>query len=333
MPQKDLHTYFTELAAKYLSGNASDMEVRELEDWVSEAPENKQTFMRLKKAWMLSGLQKANSQPDVNALWEQTQQQLFSEAKTVQLQPQYNRRRWLRIAAAVAFLAVAATAIWLQPWSDPGLMATTDTPETFELEDGSQVILNRESSINYEFDADEGVRRVALSGDAFFDVARDEARPFVIQGRMVEIEVLGTSFYVDAREEAASVQVFVESGRVAVRQGAQETILEAGEMAAFTIASQQLQKEIITDSNYLTLKSKTLTFDDTPLEKVVEDLNRYYHAQLSIASPSLRTCSLSSTFTDKSLEAVLKILETSFNLEVERSGDRIILSGECPERD
>jgi hypothetical protein len=55
---------------------------------------------------MLSGLQKANSQPDINALWEQTQQQLFSEAKTVQLQPQYNRRRWLRIAAAVAFLAV-----------------------------------------------------------------------------------------------------------------------------------------------------------------------------------------------------------------------------------
>jgi GrpB-like predicted nucleotidyltransferase (UPF0157 family) len=50
MPQKDLHTYFTELAAKYLSGNASDMEVRELEDWVSEAPENKQTFMRLKKS-------------------------------------------------------------------------------------------------------------------------------------------------------------------------------------------------------------------------------------------------------------------------------------------
>jgi transmembrane sensor len=71
------------------------------------------------------------------------------------------------------------------------------------------VILNRESSINYEFDADEGVRRVALSGDAFFDVARDEARPFVIQGRMVEIEVLGTSFYVDAREEASSVQVFL----------------------------------------------------------------------------------------------------------------------------
>ncbi len=328
MAQKDLHTYYADLASKYLSGNADDAEVRELEEWVSADPENKRTFMALKKAWMLAGLNRPAAPPDTEKKWKETAAQLFGPAKVVALP----RRRWMAVAAAVALLAVVGAVLLLQVWAGPDLFVeTSNTPKEVELQDGSQVILNRASTLAYVYDKKAAVRRAQLTGDAFFDVARDEKAPFVILTRMLEIEVLGTSFYVDARAEQPEVQVIVESGQVAVRHRDQETILEAGEIAVFQLGNRQLEKRTGTDDNYLALKTDTLTFDNAPLNEVVFDINRYYRADIRIGSEELKNCRLSATFTNKSLEAVLKILASSFNLSVAREEGAIVLTGSCAE--
>lgn len=334
MPQKDLQDYYLDLASKYLSGNASDGEVKELEDWVSADPENRQAFLLLKKAWMLSGIDRQQSTPDTGQRWRDTARQLFGDDRIVEMKPRTSRRRWMSIAATIALLAVVATVIFLQPWGGrPMLAKATDESKTIELRDGSQVVLNRASTLAYSFDQETATRRVELSGDAFFDVARDEAKPFVVQSGAVQVEVLGTSFYVDAREGQPQVQVIVESGRVAVRQGEQEAILEAGEMAVFQIASQQLAKQAAPDQNFRALKTDTLQFDNTRLEEVVFALNRYYHAEITIGTDELKDCRLNSTFSNKSLEAVLLILQNSFDLQVTRNGDGIVLTGTCVQKE
>lgn len=329
MPEQERHTYFLELASKYLSGNASEVEIQELERWVSEATEHRQTFMALKKAWLLTGTQAETSMVDVENWWSKTSAQLFPEAKKIQLKPRTNSRKWLGIAASLAVLLLAAIALYLRPWQQPTLLATNENPQTIQLPDGSQVILNRASTLSVAVDQNKGPRRVRLDGDAFFEVEPDANRPFIVQTNELEIEVLGTSFYVDAREDVAQVQVIVESGRVAVRHQQEERILKAREMAVFEISSNQLDTLIPADDNFRALKTNTLTFDAAKLPEVIFELNRYYRADIRIASEALNDCEFSSTFTDKSLETVLKVLEFSFDLTVTREGSAIFLTGTC----
>ncbi len=328
MAKDNLHSKYEQLATRYLSGNASDAEVKELEEWVSADPENKRSFMAFKKAWILAGAQQSESAADTEKRWEETSARLFGEGKVASLRPRAFPRRWLAIAATVALLAVVGIALFLRPWAGQEMMVeATDAPQKIELQDGSQVILNRGSSLSYSYDKKTSVRKVELKGDAFFEVARREEEPFIVQTPLLEVEVLGTSFYVDDRAGQVEAQVAVESGRVAVRHGGQEVILEANEMAV--LQGNTLEKQQVSNDNFRALKTDTLTFDNTRLEEVVATLNRHYQADIRIGSEELKDCPLTATFSNRSLEAVLLILESTFELEVRREGNRTVLRGSC----
>ena len=331
MQEQNQYEYYSTLMSKYLSGNATAAETAELEQWVLASPDNKKQFVDFKKAWMLSGMQAAEP-VDVDAQWQQTADQLFGGAKVVQMDSRKGRRRWLRIAAAVVVLAVSAAILYQQFRQPEAYFAQATTSSLpVDLSDGSRVTLNQASSIRFLAESENGEREVELQGDAFFDVARNEELPFVIQAQDVEVEVLGTSFYVDSRAEQAEVQVMVESGRVAVRAAGQEVILSANEQAVFDKEANALRKQANTDEHYLALKSGELVFEETPLETAIFALSRQYNTNLVIESEELKACPITSTFKNKSLRAVLAILEASFGIQSAEDGDRIVLTGECRE--
>jgi len=219
MDTQDPNNNFPELIYKYLSGNTSDAEVQTLEAWVLENPKNKEEFIAFKKAWMLGGMKQSESNLNVNQLWKKTSDQIFEEAKSVKLKPKQNRRLWLRIAAAIALLLVASIWVFQNLGSSSQMLVDTNTEvKEFELPDGSQVTLNQSSSLKFNSAGEDGKRKVDLKGAAFFDVKRDELHPFVINIQGVEIEVLGTSFYVDGRIDEGAVEVIVNSGSVAAKK-------------------------------------------------------------------------------------------------------------------
>lgn len=328
MKQQDIDSQYADLISSYLSGNANSQEVAALEQWVLADPDNRRQFMAAKKAWMLAGM--AQQQPvEVEALWEQTAQQLEMRQKEAAIKPLW-RRSWMRMAAAIVLLAALSFWIFQLIQPDAQLVAeATDAAKTVALPDGSQIILNQSSSIRYASGKEATERKVELEGDAFFEVARDEQHPFVIQTQALEIEVLGTAFYVDARQTQEEIQVIVESGRVAVRAGDVATILTANEKAVFQKNTQQLSKQQNEDSNFLSLKTNTLVFDNTPLTEVVFALNRQYHAQIVIQDDALKNCRLNASYQDKSLPAILTILESSFDLQAKPQGTEILLTGSC----
>ena len=329
MAQTQPHSYFLDLASKYLSANATDTEIKELENWVAADAENRKTFMAFKKAWMLTGALSETSTVDVDALWEKTAGQVFNEAKTVKLKAR-PRRRWLTVAASLVLLLSVGAALFFGPWNNQVLTASTGTiPERIEMEDGSAVILNRSSNLAYEISEKAPVRRIELQGDAFFDVARDTSKPFIVRCRSLEVEVLGTSFYIDAREAQEEIQVVVESGRVAVRHQSTERVLEAGEMAIFSEKTSQIDTLKPADENYKALKTNTLTFESAKLSDVIFEINRFYHSDIILESEALKDCEFSSVFKDKSLDTVIKVLEFTYDLTVTRKGATILLSGDC----
>ena len=328
MQDQDPNINYSELISRYLSGNASDAEVQQLEAWVLESSENKEAFITFKKAWMLSGMRQTNEEIDVDKQWETTAAQLFEKTKVVKMKPQTNRRRWLGIAAAIALLVIASIWIFQDDKGATLMVEAKDEIRSVDLPDGSQVTLNQSSSLRYLADEKEAKRKVELKGDAFFEVERDETKPFVINTAGIEVEVLGTSFYVDARDNQAEIQVIVKSGSVAVRSGATETILTADEKAVFQKATGQLTKQQNKDPNYLSLTTNTLVFEQTRLEEVVFALNRQFQSNITIGNEGLKDCELDATYKDKSLEAILNILDGTFaGIEVKRNGEQIELVG------
>ncbi|MBK8491062.1 MAG: FecR domain-containing protein [Saprospirales bacterium] len=330
MSESNTHIDYFALIPKYLSGNASDSEVKLLEDWVLADSANKAQFNAFKKAWILSAIKKDDQQIDVAQEWQSTSSQLFQEAKTVSLQPKANRGTafFFRIAAAVTVLMVAS--IWLFQYLNRGEsmeLATQNTVEDNRLPDGSQIAMNQYSQLKYAPSTNKKYRRVELSGDAFFEVERDTARPFVITTQNVEIEVLGTAFYVDAREDQTQVQVIVQSGTVSVKAGSQQVILTANEIGIYDKAAGELTKKVNEDVNYMAWKTGFLVFENSTLAQVVFDLNRKFHSKISIARPELKTCEITANFDHQSLEATVKIIEKTLHIQAERNGEEIVFSG------
>ena len=330
MSESNTHIDYFALIPKYLSGNASDSEVKLLEDWVLADSANKAQFNAFKKAWILSSIKMDDPQINVVQEWKSTAAQLFPEAKTVSLQPKANRRTsfLFRIAAAVTVLMVAS--IWLFQYFNGGEsmeLATQNTVAENRLPDGSQIAMNQYSQLKYAPSINKKFRRVELTGDAFFEVERDTARPFVITAENVEIEVLGTAFYVDAREDQSQVQVIVQSGTVSVKAGSQQVILTANEIGIYDKNTGDLTKKVNEDVNYMAWKTGFLVFESSNLERVVFDLNRKFHSKISIAKPELNTCEITATFDHQSLETTVKIIEKTLHIQAERTGEQIVFSG------
>ena len=330
MPEKDLNSKYTDLISRYLSGQTTKAEIEELESWVLATPENKARFKEMKRAWILSGMTEGKIKFDVEQNWHKVSGQIFQPEKVIRLKRNTTKRQWLRIAAAAAVIAICSVGFLLLLNSrNKDSIAAGENPEVMELPDGSTVNLNKSSLLEYAFSPDQPARKVTLDGDAFFEVARNARQPFRIAAGGIEIEVLGTAFYVDSRKDQPQVQVIVESGSVAVKAGREVVNLTKGEMASFLKAEQKLIKEQNTNENYKSFITHNLIFSGTPLEEVAFTLSRHFRANITVGSPNLADCPLSAKYVDKSLEATLNLIEASLNgVEAKRFEDgRIELRG------
>ena len=331
MSEDKNHIDIFDLIPKYLSGEASDSEVKRLEAWVLSSPENKKQFNQFKKAWFLSGIEGNYQNIDVESEWTSTSEKLFSEAKVVPIKSKPVRRVgiFLRIAVAISLLIVASVWVYrsVNGVDYQEVVAQNDVEEN-KLPDGTEIALNQYSSIKYPEKLDDNYRRVELKGDAFFKVQRDTARPFIITTQNIEIEVLGTAFYVDSRDGQPQIQVIVESGSVAMMAGNDKVILAANEIGVYDKNTKELTKSENDDVNYLAWKTDVLVFENTNLERVVFDLNRKFRSQISIANPELNSCPLTATYENQSLEAIVLIIEKTLDITAEVDGDKIVFSGQ-----
>jgi len=328
MKKQELPDSIIELISTYLSGNATDDQVVTLEKWVQNAQENKAAFVEFKKTWLLSNINQSNEQLDLSEEWNNIKAKTTEKLKVVPLRQTSQTRKWLSIAAGVAILIVAG--FWISNFlgdNNPVNFTTTEYAKNESLSDGSNVHLNQSSSL--VFSPDDGGRRTAqLTGDAFFDIARDTVHPFEIIAGDLKITVLGTSFYVDSRLEEKNSQVIVSSGKVSVKAFGNSVILEKGETATFDKSEKSLVKSVNNDNNYLGWRNNTLSFNHSSLEDVVFVLNRHYNAEIKIENQIIKDCKLTAEYKDKSLEAVIRIIEATLGIEASINGKVITLKGE-----
>lgn len=226
-----------------------------------------------------------------------------------------------RYAAAVLILSVFGLSVyyvfnstnWLHTNRQAALyhMVKTQRGEkrTLSLPDGSTIRMNYETQIKFSkpFEGDE--RLVHLIGQAHFDVARDETRPFIIYTEDTKTEVLGTSFDINTKPEEGT-EIIVTSGEVAFSekiQGDNRVMLAVNDRAVF-----RPDKSIVTDkvdaSALTSWKENQLVFDSYTLSEVIDVLEPWYDVQVTVKNTDLMTRDFKLSMENPSLEAVMEAL-------------------------
>ncbi len=312
------------LISKYLAREATAKEIEMLEKWVLQSVENKTKFNQHKNTWHLSH---AKTKVNVNDEWKKLEGALFSKTNIIDINRHKKPFPILKVAAAVLLLVVAGVWFFNSNEVVTQSLVAENTANIFQLNDGTEVTLNRNSKIEYIKGFKGKERKVSLTGDAFFKVKRNEEKPFIIETQHIEVAVLGTSFYVNSHEESTTIEVTVASGTVAVRAKEEEVILTVGEKGIFNKETGVLLEILNNDPNYLSWKTKEMKFDDVPLGQVIGKINEVYHSDIQFENTKLKYCTLTTSFNQQSLQEVLEVIGKTLDIQIEKEGEAILLKG------
>ena len=242
--------------------------------------------------------------------------------------------RWLRAVAACVVLAIVAGLGW-SGWQLGGRQqasyaSTLGQVREVVLADGSRATLSSDSQL--EVRLDRGQRHVALlRGEAFFEVAHDADRPFVVEAAGHRAVAVGTRYAV--RRNADGMRVLVTQGRVRLEGGpgadghaAPVTLLPAGSLATAGRDGVLVRSLPLAEAQrYLGWRDGFLAFDDVPLAQAAGEFNRFNARRLELGDPAVARLRVGGNFRWSNLEGFVGLLEQGFPVRAERHPDRIVL--------
>ncbi len=261
---------------------------------------------------------------------------------------------WRVAASVLLVVAVGLSAWWLQKGEDRALSPfITQDPSLVEmlqevnrtseivkvhLSDGSVVSLGKDSRLEYPREFDAAQRVVSLSGEAFFEIQKNPDRPFLVYANETVTKVLGTSFRVEAYEDAPDVKVKVSTGRVSVfakkdfedePTKAQRTgvVLTPNQQAVFLKEQIQLSKSLVAAPELLTPPSQKPSFDfnNTPLQQVFEILEKAYGVEIVADAYLTRSRSLTVSMEDETLYEKLDVICMTLGLTYQIVDAKVII--------
>ena len=338
-------------AAEWLARQDSEEWTRadqtELDEWLT-ATAHRVAYIRLKQAWNETHRLKAlgaGTKPGVVPPVGEWRVSPFLGAPAA---PEVStasstRKSWrpLAIAASVMLVTGAAVVAW---YSTP-TASTFRTPiggvASVPMSDGSKVTLNTNSQVRLAISETE--RRVELAqGEAFFEVAHDPARPFVVRAGDKDVVAVGTQFSV--RRDGDDLQIVVTEGKVRVHAagagaapwgrvggvgtgGGGALYLKAGTVARASAAGTLVQeKSVGAAEDILSWRSGYVIFQETPLTEAVEEFNRYNTRKLIIQDPALARVKLTGSFRSTNLAGFVRLLEQGFAISARSTDAQIVLT-------
>ena len=257
--------------------------------------------------------------------------------------PRNSGFRVTAIAASLAVLLIAGLFVVFQTdlLSGNGKIAeaegdanliTKSTPTgrmfRMNLDDGSFIHMNAVSSITYPRQFGENKREVEISGEAYFDVERDETRPFNIKVKDYQVQVLGTSFNIQAYEDEEDFSVTVESGKVKVvfdDSGKNSATLKKNQKLIYNPKTRVFKILDVESAQELNWRKGILHFDSTPMNKVEKILERWYGIDLVINSNKIYDKTLTGLHHNENLESVLEAVAYATGTKYVVRGDSVVV--------
>lgn len=273
---------------KYIKGSLDEISHKKVEEWILLSEENKKQIEDLYVVMFVNDRMVAKNTANTNKAYEEFKNKNISNKKVVVL--------WRKIATVAAvtvillFSSTYATLFILDKNTAPTLV-TTNLGERaqIELPDGSKVWLNAFSSVTYKKSILSRKRHVALTGEAYFDVAHKKT-PFIVSNNSSEIEVLGTKFNVRCNEDEDFLQATLMEGSIRFSDTniRSKTILKPSEELVFDKNTHQLKvKKINEPKDILSWINGKLIFENASLEEIAKSLERYYNVDIHFTDESV----------------------------------------------
>lgn len=327
--------------------------------WLHSSEENQTRFKQFELVFERAKEAQKYSRIDLETAWKKL------EKKTVARKPN-GKSRILKIVLQSAAIFVLAYVLGggtyyllsIQNVEEPkeevaqyfSISAPRGSKSKVELPDGSTVWLNSDSELRYPGIFADNQREVFLTGEAYFDIAKNEAAPFFVRANSIEIKVLGTKFNVKSYPEEGTIETTLEEGLINIsRVGSEQNFLlkpkqkavfvkrygkintsgpvidELKEVKPIKRKEQFILAENVETEMYTSWKDQSLIFKSEAFEQLVVKMERWYNVEIIIENERLRTKKLTGSFDKQTIEQALEALKVSFNFKYEINKNQIII--------
>jgi transmembrane sensor len=323
METENTNTDPVAMLPKVFSGEASPEENKLVDQWISADPANREEYDSFARLWNLTARAAGSAEIDLDREWR-----LMESAMDPVRSRSITLAGIFRIAASVLLITSLVLAA-LHLTGTRTEKAPAKVLATVALPDGSVVTLNAGSKIMYKKSFGISNRDLELKGEAYFEVKQNAGLPFVVETGKTSVEVTGTKFNIKAFKQDTMVSVTVTDGAVRFfvkGQPARETTLYAGETGTYDPSANTMNKTGNENPNILSWKTRVMEFYNTPLVVVTEVLMNTYHVPLEI-DPALRQCTITVSFENQELDAILDVLKSTLDLTITKKGKRFAITG------
>ncbi|NDV84094.1 DUF4974 domain-containing protein [Bacteroides sp. 51] len=242
------------------------------------------------------------------------------------------RTRLLRMvsaAAAVVVLCVLGwnTYLYMAP-ADMIIVSTLAETKVVQLPDGTEVTLNRYTSLTYPDRFKDRNRQVSLTGEAYFAVTKDKNHPFIVQTGAVDVRVLGTEFNVEAYPRDEQIRTTLFEGSVAIdTPGDNSLVLVPGELAVYNKASKLLSKSAAPKTNdEIAWRDGALIFSHISLKEISRQLSNAFNVEIVIEDQQLEEHRLTGRFIHgETLDTILSLLQDAGKFEIKRENPTLYI--------
>lgn len=309
-----------ELLPRYCSGEATIEECRIVEEWIQQSEDNYRIVKQMYAIDQVTATVQMESMLD-------TEKALASVCDRMTKRPKINMFILLQRVAAILFIPLliafaiqnfapspTQVAQMIEVKTNPGMTTTIDLP------DGSKVYLNSESSLTYPSFFSKDMRSVELTGEAFFEIQKDPKHRFIVSTpSQTQIEVLGTSFNVEAFERDSFISTTLVEGKVrfAYQKNQQPAIvvMTPGQKLMYNTTSSQVNLIQTSGETETAWKDGKIVFRATPLPEALRMLEKRFNVAFVLSNNRLRGEAFNGSFTNQRLERILEIFKISSNIK------------------
>ncbi|WP_297904875.1 FecR domain-containing protein [uncultured Parabacteroides sp.] len=339
------NNHIEELIIRYLQDEIQEDELRVLDAWIHESDTNKSHFFELKNLFDSRKEAVFLNRYSAERSWERMVGKLETASGIPARSKFLDRSFWFSFLRYAAIIVVAiGVGMGMNQWINNRLHSRgTDYNEivvekggranTLLLSDGSKVILNASTRFKYptSFNGDERV--VHLEGEAYFEIAKDHSKPFVVKLKNQQITVLGTSFNIQAfNNERFSVTTLLSGSILLESFDAQGRKMSRMKLRP----NQQARSDNRTGSIFLSETDASISnawvggkyrFKDETLASIAKRLENYYGVNIHLAHDSLRNIRYTGTFSlDQGIQEVLDIINSEEQFTFTKDGKNILIS-------
>ncbi|NOU18803.1 MAG: FecR family protein [Bacteroidales bacterium] len=273
--------HIKELLIKKIQGKCSSEEELQLQIWLIESEENRNIFFQYKMYWQAQKIKAYSNENQLNAALEKYNQRIdniLSKEKKIKI---FKGLKWAALVLALACLPTLC--FYLKTNKSVATLITESVAlkgdiKVINLTDGTRVWLNKGSTVCYPSNFEHIERTLYLEGEAFLDVKKDSAHPFIVKTQAIQIKVFGTSFNINTRCKDNVVQTTLVEGSVVILddKGKKITSLSPGQMASVDINSKKVKIKGVNPKYYTSWRTGEVYLENANLVDIITKIEEVY---------------------------------------------------------